>query len=248
MAISRLNFTGRQRLLRSEIELTVDEISTPPALRVGLDLSNHVLPPDAELHIEAHRGARWMHLPFGTVGSPGFSTGASARLTEFESAGGVTFRITAVSAAPRGKILLAASQIRASAPPGSEPLLPCTGSADLGEQPWRVILDRGGPCLEVNLRLGEWRDLAAKPYFAPLVLPAVLREIVTRAAADEEREDPETWQAKWVNLAEGLAGRLPDTGDTDELGEWVNSAVEAFCRRHRFASVLGEVLDQAEDS
>jgi hypothetical protein len=109
----------------------------------------------------------------------------------------------------------------------------------MGEQVWRVNWSDGWPVLELNKAEPEIKHLlTADPRFKWLVLPEVLRTILTHILVEEMDEDDDSGETpgkRWLGFAEVLRPEPPPKAadrDADLIGDWVNDVVSAFCRRH----------------
>ena len=112
MAIRRLNYTGRRKIRREDISISLYEKPNAPATFVAnvAKLSEYKLPDDAIITVEARLQTRWMRFGYGTVEA--IKPPADSALTEFDSPEGIQFsvKVTAASGAP-GKLLAEADGI-----------------------------------------------------------------------------------------------------------------------------------------
>jgi hypothetical protein len=241
MAISRLNYSGRKRISRQDVLILLHEPpGSPLSFEAQLKLGGYNLPDDALLFVEAYRQTQWMRFPFGTVNA--VVPPVDRRLTEFESEDGILFRVRVTSQAGRQGLLLAeADKVPVRRPEDVEenrlPLFPVQ-PADLGSQTWRVDFS-SDPVLLINKAVGDWRAVAVSPVFRSLVCPAALREVITRILFLEDYpdlEDRDDWKTRWLLFAGSVpgAGEPPADGETDSFEDWIETAVEAFCRQQRF--------------
>jgi hypothetical protein len=80
--------------------------------------------------------------------------------------------------------------------------------------------------------------------FESLVYPQVLRGVLTELVKDGWSEgdwDPGTWQADWARLVRSLPGFTEPPADENELVNWIDTVVEAFCRTHRMCERFNKV-------
>ena len=237
--IRRYNYTGRKALSRADAQVFVEE--QPLQFEAVLRLGDYELPDDAKVFVEAYRQTSWMRFDFGIVAA--IEAPADCRLTEFETRDGVLFRVKVTAAsAPTGRLLAEADQLsplrqKESDEQPREPLLPIKPE-DLGEETFRVDYAGERPILKINKRAGDWRTLARHPAFVCLVLPEVLREILTRVLSIEEyyeTEDDSDWRARWLRFGSLIPGSSEPPASKDEedrFDDWVNDAVAAFARLH----------------
>jgi hypothetical protein len=107
---------------------------------------------------------------------------------------------------------------------------------DLGDVPWRVEVDSGGPVLELNNRIDGIETLAiSDPTFFALVYPAAVREIFTHLlvieAFEPDDDDSDEWPSLWMRWARELS-EAPPPDDPDERRAWIDDVTAAFCARH----------------
>jgi hypothetical protein len=247
MPLRTFNFTGRKRLRRNDVQVTVyDSGRHEAAFDAELKLGGYGLPGDAEISVEAYRQTRYMRFPFGRVAA--IKPPADRRLTEFDSPEGVLFRVKIVSASDPGGVLLAeADRVRPRRAGEGEveriPLLPVAPSSDLGHEIYRVDFDGAQTLLLVNDSLGDWQNLVRDPLFAALVYPAALRAILTRIVLIErhhDTDDADDWRSCWLRFAVGLPGVVapPEEDEGLALDDWIDDAVEAFSRQTRMLEMF----------
>src|SRR5947209_9299911 len=182
MAISRLNYTGRKRIGRKNVRITVHESAGgPPSFDADLHLRDYQLPADALVFVEAYRQTLWMRFPYGKVGA--LAPPADRTLTEFDTADGILFRVRVSAAGDRHGVMLAeADKIPRHRAEDDEdtrsPLLP-VGSKDLGQEVYRIDYSAAGPMLYISRTLDK-QAVATSPAFRCLVSTAAMREILTR--------------------------------------------------------------------
>lgn len=246
--IDRINFTGRRRITRRHVEIRITTGGDGvPCFDAMLSLGELDLLPAGRVFIEAYRQTAWQRFDFGTVGQ--IRPPDDRRLDRFGSADGVLFRVKVVQpaeAATDGRpalILALAESIRPRAEAGQtrrQSLLPIVPD-DFRDEVWRLSFDESTePVLRISRHLvPDWRSLAGTPEFVCLVLPEILRSILSRILLVEEHSDPDDttdWRTRWLRFARRLPGVPPpphrDEGDAEE---WIEQAVEAFCRRGQIA-------------
>jgi hypothetical protein len=245
MAISRLNYTGRKRIGRKDVRITVHESPAgPPSFDADLRLKDYKLPADALVFVEAYRRTLWMRFPFGKVGA--LVPPADRRLAEFDTADGILFRVRISASADRhGAMLAEADKVpRYRAEEDDEnrsPLLP-VGSRDLGQEVYRVDYT-AGPMLFISKTLDK-QAVATSPAFRSLVCASAMREILTRILYIEDYPDLDDhgdWKTRWLLFAANLhgAGEIPAETDNDAFEDWIESAVAAFARQQHLLDCFG---------
>ena len=244
MPIRRFNYTGRKRLRRSDMRITLHEHhGAPHRFDADLSVTGYDLPRKAFVFVEAQRQTSWMRFRFGTVANA--TPQDDLVLTEFDSSEGVLFRVRVTSTDdPKALLLAVANRIRARRPDEVEqnrvPLLPVKADESLGDQVSRVDFS-DYPLLLINADVGHWQTVARNPVFASLVYPAALREILTRILYVEEHfdtNDNEDWRSNRLRFAALLPSvpEPPSGSDDESVDDWIDEAVASFCRRFAMMS------------
>lgn len=239
MSIRRLNYTGRRRIRQVDAQITLqpgdDNVFR---FHADLRLDTYELPENALVYVEAYRQTFWMRYRFGTIGE--VHPWDEPILGEFGTCEGVLFRVRVTSAYdPRGLLLAEADKIRPRRPDREDedrlPLLPARPDDSLGSEVFRVDFD-DYPMLLINSRVGDWHGLTQDRTFQALVLPGVLREILTRILHIEqyfELDDVEDWRTQWLRFGTGLPGvaELPGEHEADRFDDWITEVAAAFARK-----------------
>jgi len=118
---------------------------------------------------------------------------------------------------------------------------------DLGNQIWLVEFSSGeGPELVLNNRIPGLRErLLSEPLLQGMVFPAAFRQVLLTAFGEGQFSEEE-WSADWRSFCEGLGLEAPaeDTRmEPEELEDFVDAAVKAFCDRKRFGDLARELLE-----
>lgn len=232
----RLNFTGRRRIAQDHVKISVSAADGQNCFSARLNLETYGFPETAAVIVEAYRQLELSRFEFGTVTRP--IPPPNCRLGEFGALEGVKFRVKVVSNdAPKGRLLGVADRIVASDQAIDRirriPLINVKGH-DLGREVWKIDF-ADEPILLINYRLAEKHALARSGVFQSLVLPEVLRSILTRILlVDQYRyfEDENDWAARWLRFASSFpgVGGVPEDEDAELDAEWIDSAVSAFCQ------------------
>lgn len=250
-----LNYTGRERIERKRISLSVIRENGAIASFVlsklaldGLDLQE-----DARVYIEAYYRTELKRFDCGTSGNLRIPFAGDVRELAYPQ--NLKFRILVVNTAD-GKILAHADRFSPEAPPENKPILPVDFNLDKGV--WRVVYDgeEGSPTLSINCRIPE-HVARSDPQFFIYVYPAALREILTHMvfvdgveSVDEPAAD---WHVDWLKFCSYLGVTPPnslnprsDNFRRDDAIEWIDDTVEAFWNRYagmfqQYISKLGEV-------
>lgn len=242
----RFNYTGRKKLMRSDVRIRVQEAkggqpqSFTAEVKIPADLK---LDPKARVYVEAYIGASSMRFDFGTVA--GITPPGDCSLTDIDEGAPVLFRVRVVDESHHvGRLLAAANGIR---PEGEEDgkhrksLLPLR-SCDLGEEIWWLDFSDldAGPQLAVNSRIpGIMERLQSDATLRGLIYPEVVRQIARRiwdgdAGIPEDAE----WLADWKTWLEGQLGRSVSSDDAAEMDDVSDEMARNFAASHKFASAV----------
>jgi hypothetical protein len=241
----RLNYTGRQKILKQDVSIRVREQLDGLSFDADLRLAEYKLDPQARVYVEAYRSAStaWDRWDFGRVGL--LSPPEQRRLDKFGGADGVLFRVK-VSATDQaiGKLLAEADAIRPLLPddPGHGDPLIKPEPGPIGSEPWLVRFDDDMPVLVINEKLPGWKSLVMDPLFRSLVAPAVMRQILNRILIIDRNtgddENPADWRGRWIRYAQslpGVAGEIqpmePDQSNATDVEWWIDTAVSSFAAR-----------------
>ncbi len=236
--IRRLNYTGRLRIRRKDVRVSLKEGNGAISFDADLSgLADYELPSDASVFVEAYRQTVWMRFSFGRVDA--ISPPADRILSEFDTPEGILFRVKVTPNGEIHKLIAEADRIPLVKTEQDEanktPLLPVRPQK-LGDEVFRVDFSGTRPLLLINSELGDWRSIAKSPAFAAFAYPAILREILVRVLVVDEHDDdanPDDWRSQWVRFSKlfcGL-GDLPAPGATDDRFYWIDTAIAAFAKR-----------------
>lgn len=234
-----INSTGRRRIVREHAAVSIRpaEGDRASVFDLDLDLRSYGFPPDARVRVDASRSNAGQSWDYGTVGRRSEPPDDERQLTEF---GGKPprFRVMVVAGDGSGRLLGSAMHIVPRLPLDS--LIHLQEHDGLGEEVWRIEFDDMDepPVLLVNRSIpgasGIVRNDAA---FRALVMPEVLRAILTRIVLVERRDEDTTeggaWR-DWLRFAQShLPGRdIPvqsdEAPDTGAAVEWIDDVVRAF--------------------
>ena len=239
----RFNSTGRTRIPRANVEISLQEpldTGAFPVVLASINLEGLELPPAGSVELEAYFRSSSMRFPCGTVGSTRVPD--RMELSEIDRGGAVRFRVLVIEGDGSGRIIAAADGLRPARDrnsPDRQALLPLR-ETDLGDQLWKIDVDyRNGPTLLINGTIpGLASQLRNQAVFQGLILPHALRTILFelgRAGADEEDD---IWRKDWRTFLQELdvAVEPDDPNDADSLDEWVEHAVDVFCAQKNFTT------------
>lgn len=144
-------------------------------------------------------------------------------------------RLTGVAGPVKGEEERETTQLR--------DLLPVVFS-DLGEVPWRLEFNEDGVRLFLNNKLFN-QDKVNDPLYRALLLPCALQTILTKILIIDsfqynQNEENSDWQAHWIDFVseKWMGGTAPMAGGkTDDREEWIENAVERFCKMYKFVQI-----------
>lgn len=247
----RLNYTQRRSISQQMVAVLLhqpENDSQVPTFDVELDLSPLALPPEALVRVEAYRNRSAMRFEWGTVGSP--APPFNRQLNDVPLP--PRFRVMVLAPDGSGRLLALGDKFTPRWQNERSSLLEVEFT-ELGMEVWRLKFDENGgnPVLEVN------KDIEDISYavrhdeaFRSLVLPEVLRAILTRAliVEDENPDDDEeggNWHP-WMRCARDFYHddfpRISNDEDrnTMAVAEWIDGAVAAFTEKRFRAKTFYE--------
>jgi hypothetical protein len=244
----KLNFTGRKRLAKSVLAVTIVRREGVLEFRARLDLTGERIDTHARVFVEAYYRYSYARFDYGTVEH--VREPADRRLTEFESTERVQFRLKIVAPDGNGRILALLDGVSATVAEEEkeehhQPILPVNFRGDMAEVVWRLAFDESGPSLEVNANIDGIREFVRtdRVFFA-LVFPTVVGEVIDYIARDPiDFGDDSGWWADWLRFINETM-RIPAPIEHDEmlLDEWRQDVVTAFAGRHWAATGMAEDL------
>jgi hypothetical protein len=256
--IRRLNYTGRKKISRSRVTVRLSIARGGYAFDIDFDLSGYDFPGDAKVFVEAYNSASYMRFAFGTVAER--RDPKDLRLMEITPRPLPKFRLKVVDQRKRYGLLLGVSDKLIPLRPQEElsnrqSLLP-VDFTDLGDQVWRLDLS-DWPVLELNQRIDAIAEVARSgDSFLALVYPEIVRRILTEILFEHGLTDPGFDDSEWTSLWLRYVCALPGVGEPpDDVSEqartlreeWVEEAVQAFCRarhaRRRFEAEIQKGSD-----
>ena len=231
-----INSTGRQRILREHAAVSIrpHEGGKDSIFDLDLDLRSYGFPPDALVRVEASLNIAGQSWDYGTVGARRTPSDEERLLTEFGKKP-PPFRVMVIAGDDSGRLLGSAMHIPPRLPQDS--LIHLQEEDGLGEEVWRIEYDDldEPPVLLVNRSIPGASDIVRNDAaFRALVMPEVLRAILTRILLVERREDDSdeggAWR-DWLQFARShLPGRDIPSGEenTGDAVAWIDDAVRAF--------------------
>jgi hypothetical protein len=247
--IRRLNYTGRVKVRREDVAVTVDAYEDGFAVSAGLSLEDYDFPSDAYVYLEAYRQTTWTRFPYGTVGNIQSPPIEQRALGEFGYPEGILFRLKVTKSGDKHVLLGVADRIPVGLPADDadrDPLL-SVYPAHLGDELWQLDLSDEPRLLVNKTVVSDWRQLATSSIFVALVYPAALRQIletILLLCQHRDADDEFDWKSRWLRFSRGLPGvdrELPEKDDEEGAKLWISDAVSAFAKKLK----LGEKFANA---
>jgi len=250
MATKRLKFLSRKKILQNDVRITLEVRGRTKRFTAILSLGEYGFPPDAAIVVEAKQLLERLRFDFGTVAVP--RTPAPIDISRLTGER-VVFNVLVLDRASARK-LGSAETIRPNARPEEDetqvPLLPVDASTRIAPLLWKVDYtenDRDGhtdaPVLVVDAVAADRSAVTFmdKPGVKAMVLPAAMREVLTRVLLVERSEYDATsvaWRNSWLRFAARLVGDPPPSADGAafhvDAGDWINTAVVRLSERAGF--------------
>ena len=244
-----INHTGRRKLERSELSITLNEKpGSAPDFDVEFALNADNLPDDAQIYVEAYSSNTLQRFDYGTVASP--APPVNRKLDQLDLNGSTLFRVRVVDESGHiGRLVASAQGIRAESEDDTSDhaSLMVLASRPLGQQTWRVNIAEGEkPELVINSAIPDaMGQLKGNPIFRALILPAAFRQVLLFYVWDDQFDEGSP-QERWLGFGEMFAGERPHTGDPAEFAAWVDTAVERFSERFRLCEMISLKMEEAQ--
>lgn len=238
--IKRLNFTGRKRLKKSDIEIlqAVDD-NGEAAFSAKFQFPDS-FPADGHVVVEAWSGVTLQRFDFGTVGN--ISSPKDLRLTEVDLSGRVKYRVRIVQGQDgAGELFASIDNIRPLTDlEDQDSLIWIMTSPAMDEVPWKLDFstEDGYPTIMVNRNIpGLTERIRSDQEVQALILPGVLREVLSLCTRMEREAGLSDEAQEIMDFANGLFHR-PDAEDFEDDLAWIDDVVRIFCDQKKFAAVL----------
>lgn len=241
--IKRLNFTGRKRIPRNKINITVHD-GQPRTFDATIDLHDFSFLPNAAVYLEATcAGSNIVkRFDFGEVRH--IRPPENRELTDLEGQN-VFFTLKVVDRSEKfGRILGLAERIhpqKTDPQPvdGQRGILPVE-PFDLGQQLWRLDFRQDYVVLLVNRSVPGLTDrMRSDPLLYSSVYPQVVRQVLNVALSEnvDVDEEEDRWAVLWLRFGMQLhpdqAKPPPPDAPREDWEDWVEKVVEAFCDNHK---------------
>jgi hypothetical protein len=247
-----LNFTGRSKIAREEVFITLDE-SQSPAVSFDVEFGDlGRFPPNSRIYVEAYYKETLQRFDYGTVGS--VHKPEDRFLTQIDMTGSILFRVRVVD--ERGQIGLLLGAAEGLRPDGGEDeqnneSLMVLKTKDLIAVPWKVEVmpDGSKPILYVNNRIPDaLARVKSDPSFFALIMPGALHQVLHRLLFEEPDDDDleaADMRNNWIEMATDLEGTPPRLEDQEEAESWIDRVVESFCKRYELTGALIQDLEES---
>lgn len=257
--MATFNFTGRQEIDRSAVQLGLREDNGKIMLDViSLGTSELGLSPSAEVAVEAYRQTTKVRISCGSIAEPVYRK--NIHLDAFDVIDNIKLRLRVVGTEgdANGKVLAVADRLRVTGNEedgGKEPLLKMQ-RADLGERVWKFGIDEFQPILYINKSLENHLTVIQSPVFRALVLPEFFRHVALWIAQKrEDADDADSTISQWLHFCDSIGVDLSDLdslvdsdeGTSDIIEEWATNAATTFADHFGALSLLNNATDQEED-
>lgn len=237
----RFNYTGREKLTKDAIKISVNKTNgKAKSITAKLNLNEIKYPGDTKIYLDAYHKTDRKRFDFGRINHT--VTPEDLTIDELAYTDNLMFRLMLIDeSGEHGKIIAHADRIRAVEEAEKKPILPVKFE-DLGQQIWKLEFtgEEGGPILFINNKIPPLENLVkTDSVFFMYVFPAAIREILTHMIFIDTVENPEepavTWHDDWLKFSkmilphEPVPDLDPDKINKDEAVNWVDQVVEEFC-------------------
>jgi hypothetical protein len=246
--IRKLNFTGRRKIERKHIQVTIKNDGEFMSYDTTLNLSEYDFPRDCKVYVEAYLNSAVMRFDHGTVSE--LKIPEDRKLKILPTTELTLFRIKVVDEATEKNGLIvglaeAVSPIGVGKNPEKQSILHVDYNDDLEETIFKVSFEGVIPSIKINKRIENGRELVlSDSRFRSLVFPSVVRQIASRllSTLDDFNEGDGSWQDKWLSYIRNVLGvwnELDDELDSvEEIERLADDACDAYCRIQGWRSKL----------
>lgn len=241
----RFNFTGREKLNKDAVKISVNKTNgKPKSIIAKLNLNEIKYPGDTRIYLDAYHKTDRKRFDFGKISHQVIPDDLT--IDEMAYTDNLMFRLMLIDeSGEQGKIIAHADRIRADEEADKKPILPVRFD-DLGQQIWKLEFtgEEGGPILCINNKIPALENLVkTDPVFFMYVFPTAIREILTHMIFIDTVENPEepsvTWHSDWLKFSimilpnEPVPDLDPEDIAKDDVVKWIDQVVEEFCNRRR---------------
>lgn len=242
----RINSTGRKRIPRDRVSVTILPVKPDEPLRATatVRLDGLGFAEDASVVLEAYQGSSAMRFELGTVAA--YSVPDPVILHDLDPGAVPLFRLKVVdNDGQAGKLLGAAERLRPDSddtPDGRESLFPVR-FVELHDEVWNLNIDAAGPCLLLNFGIPTLKArIVNDPLVGGILLAAALRGVLETIVSDsiETDDDDDAWKKKWLRYCSEELGLsdAPGALSEDDRKDWINDGVRTFCKSAKFMAKI----------
>ena len=261
--IRKFNYTGRKKIGKDRVLITLSENNGVKRFDVKLDLNDLNLPKDAKIYIDAYFKMSSKRYDFGKVGK--VEPPVNSDLHNIYIDDTVYFRIKIVDESKNIGLILADCDNIIPVDVDEEEtekqsILPVR-KADLGDMIWELEFSGNSPILKVNKDIPNIKSIVKNDKgFISLVYPAIIREILHHILIIEEYSDP--WEddddrfCQWLQFSYKFTNTIPpninkdnqedEIDNYDEINEWINEVVRLFAKKNNMKSKYTETIYSEE--
>jgi hypothetical protein len=243
--IRRFNYTGRVKIPRNRVDISLFKDKNGKYFKAKIDLEGLDLPPDAQVYIEPNFKGVYQRFNFGTVKD--FKEPENTRLNELPETELAYFDISIVDEKSKVGLLLAKAKGVAVSTDGLPndriPLLPVV-PVDLKNQFWKLSFDTsddGRPLLEINRNIPDVFEMARNDIkFISLIYPTAFRGVLLRLLEEGDFDaDDDSWIFQWNKFISSVLG-IKNRPEMDSEGSisaeqeaWVDECVNEYCKKFK---------------
>ena len=243
--LRRFNYTGRKRILKQHIELSLKEDEDKNTyFDLELDLESYNFMPKAIVRVEAWRTNSVQRWYLGEVKNLRPLSQQERTLKDVPST--CQFKILVIDPNNSGLLYGKSKEIRPLSTGSMNSLLPVELSEDLGQEIWKLDFEyEDQVVLLLNKSIPDiGQIISGDPTFRSLVMPEIFRSILKHAifideASFSEHED-ERW-SEWITLARYYLGSKTVTNvqamtpeeKREEAHKWIDDVIQAFANNSK---------------
>lgn len=257
--MATFNFTGRQEIDRSGIQLRLREESGKIVLDVGsIEIADLALPATAEVAVEAYRQTTKIRVPCGSIAA--LELPKNIHLDAFDVIDHIQLRLRVVGTEgySHGKVLAVANGLSGNGydeEAAAEPLLKLQ-RAELGERVWKFGIDGDQPILYINKLLENYDRMVHSAAFKALVLPEFFLHVARWIARNrDDAEDPNSTISHWLLFCDSIGVDPSDldsledgeVGTSDDIEEWATEAATTFATHIDALSLLNSPIEPEDE-